>query len=528
VNQATSIHSLETSRTDLDPSARIRRVKCDEQKPYCNRCTSTGDPLRIFCQCVDNILADSTVPGRRCDGYDKATPSRNRSQDSIRGVELAKLEFLKEYQGNEAVRSMRPIMPDIDGNELEKRLFHRCREMAAEEITARVCSFTTFWAQAAPQTTHHETAVKHAIIAVGAACQLRRYPDEPMPEGLDLESLEMFTIQQYNKSISELQRHIGSSSIESIKITLLCCLGYICLEILREDHQAAVTHLSNGLKILESLPDASFDFLAKPHSCKPDSQPNIEMSHIIWLFGKLEVSPMFCGPKLRPTISLSSYQHRLFDDGAEERPFADVYDSHNALCTFLRDAVAHLWLTESQAGERGAIWTDPIEQQRHTCLRERAARLESLGQDFIQGPRAPKPNTREFFAFQGDLLQFRRAQNILMSIDDRIANPGTFSKSGDDGSLSTCRDMDVDSTASSSIHDDNEANWLNISDIYEQSLVPSREEMCREMIRLVSIIYSSQTNKWKLPVPDLTTHGLRSWIIDFERASLFGIFPRPK
>ncbi|KLU81825.1 hypothetical protein MAPG_00906, partial [Magnaporthiopsis poae ATCC 64411] len=94
---------------------RIRRVKCDEGKPACQRCTSTG---------------------RACDGYDSTrSPSRvlsaSRVEETQRNMELARQEFLRAYQWNASLRSLRPIAADIGGSEQERRFFHSFRAVVS-------------------------------------------------------------------------------------------------------------------------------------------------------------------------------------------------------------------------------------------------------------------------------------------------------------------------------------------------------------------------------------------------------------
>ncbi|KAK4217769.1 hypothetical protein QBC37DRAFT_32179 [Rhypophila decipiens] len=394
-------------------TCKIRRVKCGEEKPACYRCTSTG---------------------RTCDGYDNGTPLRNRTpQESLQEAELKRAEFLRTYQWNESVRSMRPIVADIDGTEMEKKFFHRFRTATEDNLTARhMCTFTSFWTRLAPRITHHDEAVKHAAIALGAAHQLYQPSDEAPPENLTPEDIEVFIIQQYNKSISKLQRHVGSTSPESIKVTLVCCLAYICLETLRSSHQAVVTHLLNGLKILQSLPPGTFDFLAEPNAYTPiprdaasvlDSSP-FEMAEIIRIFGKLESSACFFVPGIHPVVAEHGYKHRRFDDGSREIPFPDLRTAQSAIVCFTRDVVARVYQVGTVA-EPYYFWADMSQQRQQACLRERSKRLETLLiNDFLTRPGAlpgtGAPDKPETLCFYINLLHFRSAQLLLNGIDPSI------------------------------------------------------------------------------------------------------------
>ncbi|KAM7202024.1 hypothetical protein V8F33_003031 [Rhypophila sp. PSN 637] len=393
--------------------SKIRRVKCGEEKPACSRCTSTG---------------------RTCDGYDNGTPLRNRTpQESLQEAELKRAEFLRTYQWSESVRSMRPIVADIDGTEMEKKFFHRFRTATEDNLTAHhMCTFTSFWTRLAPRITHHDEAVKHAAIALGAAHQLYQPSNDAPLENPTPEDIEVFIIQQYNKSISKLQRHVGSSSPESIKVTLVCCLAYICLETLRSSHQAVVTHLLNGLKILQSLPPGTFDFLAEPNAYAPiprdaasvlDSSP-FEMAEIIRIFGKLECSACFFVPGIRPVVAEHGYKHRRFDDGSREIPFPDLRTAQSAIVCFTRDVVARVYQVGTVT-EPYYFWADMSQQRQQACLRERSKRLETLLiNDFLTRPGAlpgtGAPDKPETLCFYINLLHFRSAQLLLNGLDQSI------------------------------------------------------------------------------------------------------------
>ncbi|KAB5536152.1 hypothetical protein GE09DRAFT_905506, partial [Coniochaeta sp. 2T2.1] len=315
-------------------------------KPACVRCTSTG---------------------RTCGGYDKGVPPRNRTLEFQRNAVTAKMEFFKAYQWNEALRSMRPIAADIDGTDSETNFFRRFRLLATDGLTNHVCNFTQFWNRVTPQTSHPDEAVKHAVIALGAAYQLFQLNDHEQnhekrtgkvlhmgtADEFTHENLEVFTIQQYNKSICRLQRHLGSSSPESIQVTLICCLAFICLETMRGHHEAAVTHLTNGLNILQSIPTKDFDFLADLSGDNAPGGPRgypystvCDMQDIIDLFGRLEVSACFFVSGLRPIVAERGYALRKYDDATSNKYPSEYYSPrqvHRPYTYFLRDVLARLY-----------------------------------------------------------------------------------------------------------------------------------------------------------------------------------------
>ncbi|KAF3061631.1 hypothetical protein GL218_03346 [Daldinia childiae] len=292
----TSTKRKRASKPKVRTASKIRRVKCDETKPACTRCTSTG---------------------RKCDGYDGAPPPRPKkpassspdqlatpfstpttATDGYSGTrhDLARSSFAAAYRGNSALQILRPLAADIEGTEEERLYFHRFRQAAEAGLALHASSLgASFWRRLVPQVGHSDPAVRHALIALGAAyesMQLQQgqhqqeqnyqmmrmkqpaprmsprggspaepsYFSTPPPEDTYqcADQLELFMIQQYNLSIYHLQRHVqpGSSS-ESVETTLICCLIFVCIETSRGNEAAALAHVANGLQIIKALPPDS-------------------------------------------------------------------------------------------------------------------------------------------------------------------------------------------------------------------------------------------------------------------------------
>ncbi|KAL2258583.1 hypothetical protein VTK26DRAFT_8063 [Humicola hyalothermophila] len=215
-------------------------------------------------------------------------------------AEQARVEFVRACQRNEALRSMRRIEAGIDGTETEKGFIARFRAATSFDEDgggggmAQLYNVTAFWSRVAPSTNLQDEAVKHAVVALSAAFQLCQYPDEPVIHGFTRDSLDVFVIQHYNNSIERLQRHVDSSSPESVRVTLLCCLAFISLETLRGNHAVAVSHLVNGLRILQSLPDSTFACLTDPANLIwPPDRDGLQMPDIIRLFARFEMLACF-------------------------------------------------------------------------------------------------------------------------------------------------------------------------------------------------------------------------------------------
>lgn len=389
---------------------RIRRVKCGEEKPACVRCTSTG---------------------RTCDGYDYGAPPRRPTQDTSYTAAIARKDFVQSYRFSEALQRGRLIVADIEGTEIEKRYFHEFRLAVTHGLGSPICSSTTFCNRVVPQMSHQHEAVKYAAIALGSAYQLFRLPDTSNArnaDGFDRDHLEVFTIRQYNRAISELQRPSSSSSSESIQVTLVCCLTFIYLETFRGNHDAAVTHLTNGLRILDSIPAEYFGFPSVDTTRDVDSSRSsldmrsTDMRDIMQLFGQLETTACFFASDIQPVVAGRGYTYRKFDDGSDKDELHSLRDVHQAYTYFLRDVLARLYeLTRTDnPGQLGRNSHSESEMHQQEYLRLRAARLDVLTGLFMAGPNAPGPDTPEHFCLQLDIVHFRCAQTIVATIDQSL------------------------------------------------------------------------------------------------------------
>ena len=194
---------------------RIRRVKCDEDKPSCLRCRSTG---------------------RTCDGYTANKPDFQRQDSAL---------ILKFSSGAVLPRAALPI---VHGDEKEQRSFSFfCNKTVA--VFSDYCDLG-FWDRLVLQVSNSQPAVRHAIVALGALHESFEYSGD-MSWGDDLRDPNLlFSIQQYIKSIAYLQKYLSMEKGKSIEITLICCALFISIETLHGNFDATTRHLLSGSKIL--------------------------------------------------------------------------------------------------------------------------------------------------------------------------------------------------------------------------------------------------------------------------------------
>ncbi|KAF4335464.1 transcriptional regulatory moc3 [Fusarium beomiforme] len=179
-------------------SDRIRRVKCDEGKPTCYRCTSTG---------------------RNCDGYELPAEVVSRR--------------LALYP-----------MPSR-GSDAESQAIYQFRTRIATLIAS---SFDAkFWTHDVLHKADTYTPVRHALAALASAYQ------KSILLGIQSASCDRFIFCQYDKAIKSLytcfqERKVLATSEKLAALVANFLFTYLCsLQGLRQE---ALVHLKNGLALI--------------------------------------------------------------------------------------------------------------------------------------------------------------------------------------------------------------------------------------------------------------------------------------
>ncbi|KAH7112864.1 hypothetical protein B0J11DRAFT_446471 [Dendryphion nanum] len=200
-------------------TCRIRRVKCDEGKPHCQRCTSTG---------------------RSCDGYAIAAP-HIQTQETICTRQNLLFATASASTG-------------LNLNSLDEReAFHFYQHHGAFELSGFFDG--AFWQVEVLQASHSLPAVRYAIIALAAmhrklvAGQAPVVPDDTSDKHL------RFAIKQSNRAIREVLRFQEQSTVEEKVNMLLCCVLFHSLACIQGHQATALQHLRSGLKILREIDD---------------------------------------------------------------------------------------------------------------------------------------------------------------------------------------------------------------------------------------------------------------------------------
>lgn len=189
---------------------RIRKVKCDETKPYCLRCTKTG---------------------RKCDGYldPRNLASRRRPKDPTPQDHI-----------------LGPLL-DLSTAE-EKRAFYFFQHVTAPCISGDFDA--VFWRSIVLQVAQTEPAVRHAVLSVSTL-------HEGLTQGTIVQSTDgcptqSFALQQYNKAIARLLDQMNNPLTKPLA-SLLTCVLFVCIEFLQGKDKESLIHLEQGRQLLTRL-----------------------------------------------------------------------------------------------------------------------------------------------------------------------------------------------------------------------------------------------------------------------------------
>jgi hypothetical protein len=203
---------------------RIRKVRCDEERPSCRRCTSTG---------------------RKCDGYDP---------DVVTYARRFKLETVTETKEAKERKEIAPhpgLISHPSRNAEELRSFHFFCSVTAPSFFGGFDQ--DLWNRAIPRACQVNPAVWHAVTSLGSLHErfIIGY-DSHLPEELSDTRIH-FGVQQFNQAVRRLLGNGDRRPRDAIDkgIVLTVCVLFTAICNLQGLQKQAFVHLRGGLKLLE-------------------------------------------------------------------------------------------------------------------------------------------------------------------------------------------------------------------------------------------------------------------------------------
>lgn len=174
----------------------MRRIKCDEGRPECVKCTSTG---------------------RKCDGY-------------LRGNQGSANVALPPSGANKYLSplAVTPSLHDL-GSEQERRSFY----FFCSRTVVRLSGFFVagFWNRWVLQAFHHEPAIRHAVIALGSIHERFDGGDVSVLGSNRDATRGGFALEQYNHAIQNLIEPGAKGKRPPFDVCLISCVLFACFEV---------------------------------------------------------------------------------------------------------------------------------------------------------------------------------------------------------------------------------------------------------------------------------------------------------
>jgi hypothetical protein len=112
-----------------------------------------------------------------------------------------------------------------------------------------------FWGRLVPQLSASEPAIRHTLIAVSCFHESTERFGKSTTASSVGSAITDLTV--YDKAVGSLISTLGSDK-GSIRIPLIACILFTCLEFLRGDMDAAMTHIESGVNVLKASRDAKY------------------------------------------------------------------------------------------------------------------------------------------------------------------------------------------------------------------------------------------------------------------------------
>ncbi|KAL2811485.1 hypothetical protein BJX63DRAFT_433334 [Aspergillus granulosus] len=212
-------------------TCKIRKVKCDESFPVCQRCLSTG---------------------RVCDGYGVWGGGGNnygRRQSS-------------RYPHRLDYSPLACISTTVASTD-ERASFDWFKGRTITKIPGSYLS--DFWTTILLQASQTDQAVWHAVLALSST---HRSGFVHAISG-QRSKQEQSTLRHLIRAVRHLEPHFSVQDRASCRVILIVCLVFVVLDLLRGHFTAAQVHLRNGMNILAQMQSFSVDAANTDLDCSP-------------------------------------------------------------------------------------------------------------------------------------------------------------------------------------------------------------------------------------------------------------------
>ncbi|RGP71288.1 hypothetical protein FSPOR_3409 [Fusarium sporotrichioides] len=183
----------------------------------------------------------------KCDGYPPRKPPkppRKRTRTKTAPVKLALVPL------GTAIHDV----PSLTSHEC--KYFQHFLQLTATQLSLSAES-TNFWIKYALPMGYKHESIRYSVVAVGASHRLFMARANGHP---NIDEIQSFMIQQYNKAIMSIIPSMTANSIENLHVVMICCLLFISFEGLTGRYDEFLKHLCAGSALFHSkLPSSNFE-----------------------------------------------------------------------------------------------------------------------------------------------------------------------------------------------------------------------------------------------------------------------------
>ncbi|TVY23371.1 Transcriptional regulatory protein [Lachnellula hyalina] len=253
-------------------NCKIRRVKCDETRPQCNKCVRAArhcDGYPAYRRTTEAAIPIAPRPGgNNASSYPAIASSSTSSSSSA--LPPASRSIIVRKPPPRPAQKPRPTPPPTPVMDLKPTLyspggfafdvqegqyFQVFRTHTASELSGFFDS--EFWTRSVLQESNSEASIRHAVVALGALYKTLEKASESPPTSPDNNSYDTapnhynFALQQYGKSITRLREALQYNETRSQRTILISIVLFTCFQSFTGDHRAAISQIQHGLGLLE-------------------------------------------------------------------------------------------------------------------------------------------------------------------------------------------------------------------------------------------------------------------------------------
>ena len=145
----------------------------------------------------------------------------------------------------------------IPGSQSDRLILHYFCVYGAPELSGYGAMGLPFWNDTLLRLSHDSAVVRQAVIAL--SCAHLSFSTSALESDSEAKrdwtkQHEAEALQQYNKAVGRLRRHLADEQQYSAKVALVCCVIFHCFENACGNFDTALTHLRNGLAIWKRTP----------------------------------------------------------------------------------------------------------------------------------------------------------------------------------------------------------------------------------------------------------------------------------